>query len=41
MEIQTDIYYTTGSLKKVKKITEILIGTQNITMIKINLEEIR
>jgi len=36
-----DIYYTTGSLKKVKKMTEILIGTQNITMIKINLEEIR
>jgi len=37
----TDIYYTTGSLKKVKKITEILIGTQNITIIKMNLEEIR
>lgn len=36
----TDIYYTTGSLKKVKKITEILIGTQNITILKINLEEI-
>lgn len=35
-----DIYYTTGSSKKVKKITEILIGTQNITMEKINLEEI-
>jgi glutamate racemase len=36
----TDIYYTTGSLRKVKKITEILIGTQNITILKINLEEI-
>lgn len=36
-----DIYYTTGSLEKVKKITEILMGTQNITMIKVNLEEIR
>jgi len=35
----TDIYYTTGSLRKVKKITEILIGTQNITILKINLEE--
>ncbi len=36
----TDIYYTTGSFKRVKKITEILIGAQNITMVKIGVKEI-